>query len=140
MVPVTVDSPQSVKKRNPLVRAVFFLLGMLSLLGLAFSWLPLIPTFDLVLLAAFFFSMSSEKMYNWMLNHKVFGRIIRGYRDYGLTMKAKWTAVSGLVLSLSVSAIFLTDNNIARVIMVLVGAYGIWFVFSRPTRDPITLG
>lgn len=127
------------KKRNPVVRAVFFLLGMLSLLGVAFSWLPLIPTFDLVLLAAFFFSMSSEKMYNWMLNHKTFGRIIRGYRDYGLTVKAKWTAVIGLVASLSISAIFLTSNTVARVIMILVGVYGVWFVFSRPTRDPSTL-
>ena len=74
-----------------------------------------------------------------MLNHRVFGRIIRGYRDYGLTMRAKWTAVTGLVLSLSLSAIFLTQNNVARIVMTLVGVYGIWFVFSRPTRDPATL-
>lgn len=136
---VKVESQSPIKERNPVVRALFFLLGMISLLGLAFSWLPLIPTFDLVLLAAFFFSMSSEKMHNWMLNHRVFGRIIKGYRDYGLTVKAKWRAVIGLVLSLALSAIFLTDNNTARVILTLVGVYGIWFVFSRPTRDPSTL-
>ncbi len=127
------------KKRNPVVRALFFVLGLLSLFGLAFSWLPLIPTFDLVLLAAFFFSMSSEKMYNWMLNHRVFGRIIKGYRDYGLTSRAKRAAATGLVLSLALSAIFLTDNTVARMIMAVVGAYGIWFIFSRPTRDTSTL-
>ncbi len=127
------------KKRNPVVRALFFVLGLLSLFGLAFSWLPLIPTFDLVLLAAFFFSMSSEKMYNWMLNHRVFGRIIKGYRDYGLTSRAKRAAATGLVLSLALSAIFLTDNTVARMIMAVVGAYGIWFIFSRPTRDSSTL-
>ncbi|MDX1468353.1 MAG: YbaN family protein [Acidimicrobiia bacterium] len=135
-----VNAPTSAKKRNPLLRALFFLLGMLSLLGLAFSWLPLIPTFDLVLLAAFFFSMSSDRMYNWMLNHRVFGRIIKGYRDYGLTTKAKWRAVIGLVLSLTLSAVFLTEETVVRVILAAVGAYGVWFVFSRPTRDPATLG
>ena len=113
---------------------------MLSLLGLAFSWLPLIPTFDLVLLAAFFFSMSSDRMYNWMLNHRVFGRIIKGYRDYGLTTKAKWRASVALVLSLTLSAVFLTESTPVRIILAAVGAYGVWFVFSRPTRDPATLG
>ena len=136
---MAVNSSTSAKKRNPLVRGIYFLLGLLSLLGLAFSWLPLIPTFDLVLLAAFFFSMSSDRMYNWMLEHKVFGRIIKGYRDYGLTTRAKWRAAIALVLSLTLSAVFLTSNTPVRIVLAAVGAYGVWFVFSRPTRDPATL-
>jgi uncharacterized membrane protein YbaN (DUF454 family) len=32
-------------------------------------------------LAAFFFSMSSDRMHSWMLNHRYFGKVINGYRD-----------------------------------------------------------
>lgn len=129
------ETVESTKKRNPILRAIFFLLGLLALGLIPLSYLPGIPTFDLILLAAFFFSMSSEKMHNWMLNHRYFGRVIRGYRDNGLTMRMKWTAAAGISASLLASGIFFTDSTLIRVILVLVGVYAIWFVFSRPTWE-----
>lgn len=129
------EAVKPAKKRNPLLRAIFFVLGMISLALIPLSYLPGIPTFDLVLLAAFFFSMSSEKMHTWMLNHRYFGRIIRGYRDNGLTMRMKWTAAVGITVSLLVSGLFLTDITLIRVILALVGVYAIWFVFTRPTWE-----
>ena len=129
------ETVESIRKRNPILRAIFFLLGLLALALIPLSYLPGIPTFDLILLAAFFFSMSSEKMHSWMLNHRYFGRIIRGYREHGLTMRMKWTAALGISASLLVSGIFLTDNSWIRVILVLVGVYALWFVFSRPTWE-----
>lgn len=115
-----------------------FVLGLICLALIPLSYLPGIPTFDLILLAAFLVSMSSDKMYGWMINHRYFGRVIRGYRDYGLTMRMKWTAAVGITASLMVSGIFLTDNMWIRLILVAVGVYALWFVFSRPTRDPAT--
>ena len=108
---------------------VSFVYGLIPL-----SYLPGIPTFDLVILAAFFFSMSSERMHSWMLNHRYFGRMIRGYRDHGLTTRMKWTAAVAITASLSVSGLFLVNNNIIRVVLALVWLYALWFVFSRPTR------
>lgn len=132
--PVQSRAPR--KARSPLVRALFFVLGLICLALIPVSYLPGIPTFDLILLAAFFFSMSSDKMYAWMVNHRYFGRVIRGYRDHGLTMRMKWTAVAGITGSLVLSGVFLTDNAWIRLILAAVGVYALWFVFSRPTRDP----
>jgi len=131
--PVSTDA--SKKQRNPLVRGLFFVLGFICLGLIPLSYLPGIPTFDLIILAAFFFSMSSEKMHNWMLNHRYFGKIIKGYREHGLTMRMKLTAAIAIVLSLTVSAVFLIDNQILRTVLALVGVYAVWFVFSRPTRE-----
>jgi uncharacterized membrane protein YbaN (DUF454 family) len=131
--PVGTDA--SAKQRNPLLRGLFFVLGFICLGLIPLSYLPGIPTFDLIILAAFFFSMSSEKMHNWMLNHRYFGKIIKGYREHGLTMRMKWTAAIAIVLSLTVSAVFLIDNQILRTVLALVGVYAVWFVFSRPTRE-----
>jgi uncharacterized protein len=130
-----VGSDASIKQRNPLVRGVFFVLGLICLALIPISYLPGIPTFDLIILAAFFFSMSSEKMHNWMLNHRYFGKIIKGYREHGLTVRMKWTAAVSIVASLTVSAVFLIDSQILRTILALVGVYAVWFVFSRPTRE-----
>jgi len=135
--PVQSGAPR--KARSPLVRAVLFVLGMICLVLIPISiYVPLIPTFDLILLAAFFFSMSSDRMYGWMVNHRYFGRVIRGYRDHGLTMRMKWIAAAGITGSLLLSGLFLTDNAWIRLILVAVGIYAFWFVFSRPTRDPAT--
>jgi uncharacterized membrane protein YbaN (DUF454 family) len=120
------------------VRGLMFVLGLICLALVPLSYLPGIPTFDLVLLAAFFFSMSSDRMYSWMVNHRYFGKIIRGYRDYGLTMRMKWIAAIAISVSLLVSGIFLIDLWWVRAILSAVGVYALWFVFSRPTRDLTT--
>jgi uncharacterized protein len=135
----TVKATAPRKARSPIARAFYFVLGLLCLALIPFSYLPGIPTFDLILLAAFFFSMSSDTMYNWMINHPYFGKVIRGYRDHGLTMRMKWVAAVGITTSLLVSGTFLTDLAWVRLILVAVGAYALWFVFSRPTRDRSTI-
>lgn len=135
----TVKSAAPRKARSPILRAIFFVLGLISLALIPISYLPGIPTFDLILLAAFFFSMSSDKMYGWMINHPYFGRVIRGYRDHGLTMRMKWVGAVGIISSLLVSGIILTDLPWVRLILVAVGLYALWFVFSRPTRDRATV-
>lgn len=134
----SVDTTAPRKARSPIARGLLFVLGLICLALIPLSYLPGIPTFDLVLLAAFFFSMSSDRMYGWMVNHPYFGKIIRGYRDHGLTMRMKWTAAVAITLSLLVSGLFLTDLLWVRLVLGAVGLYAIWFVFSRPTRDPAT--
>lgn len=135
--PVETTAPR--KSRSRILRAIYFVLGMISLALIPLSYLPLIPTFDLILLAAFFFSMSSDRMYNWMMNHPYFGKVIRGYRDHGLTTRMKWTAAIAITASLTFSGVVLVDIYWVRLILVAVGIYAIWFVFTRPTRDPATL-
>ncbi|HET8738946.1 MAG TPA: YbaN family protein [Acidimicrobiia bacterium] len=127
------------KARSPVTRGILFVFGLICLALIPLSYLPGIPTFDMILLAAFFFSMSSDRMYGWMMNHRYFGRVIRGYRDHGLTMRMKWIAAVGITVSLLVSGLFLTDLWWVRLILAAVGVYALWFVFSRPTRAPDTV-
>lgn len=125
------DVPQARLARSRALRGVYFVLGVLCL-GLAYlSWLPGIPTVDFVVLAAFFFARSSERFHRWLLNHPVFGRIIRGYRA-GLSRRTKALATIGIVASLTVSATLLTDSTVLRIILALVGVYAVGFVWTRP--------
>jgi membrane-bound ClpP family serine protease len=53
-------------------------------------------------------------------------------------MRMKWIAATAITASLAVSGAFLTANPLIRMILVLVGVYALWFVFTRPTRDQAT--
>ena len=122
------------RPRSPLLRGIYFVLGIICLGFVYLSVLPGIPTFDFVILAAFFFSMSSEKVHGWLVNHPVYGKIIRGYRSGGLTVRMKWVAAIAITASLSFSAFVLIDTLVLRIILGAVGVFAIWFVFSRPTK------
>ena len=130
---MTSGPPAPKKPRSRTLRAIYFVLGLICV-GLAYlSFLPGIPTFDFVFLAAFFFARSSDRFHDWLVNHRVFGRIINGYRG-GLTVRMKIVATLGIMASLSFSGFVLTSNQTVRTIIGIVGIYAIWFVWSRPRK------
>ena len=54
---------------------VFLALGVVGIL------LPLLPTTPFLLLAAACYAKSSKRFSNWLLNNRVFGKIIKDYRE-----------------------------------------------------------
>ncbi len=125
------------KPRSLALRGIYLVLGLICLAFAAISFLPGVPTFDFVILAAFFFARSSDTLHKWLINHKYFGKMVNAYSD-GLTVKMKWSAAVAITLSLGASMFFLIDGRILRTFLALVWIYAIWFVFTRPTR-PTTL-
>ncbi|HEX5721682.1 MAG TPA: YbaN family protein [Acidimicrobiia bacterium] len=122
------------KPRSRFVRGVYLALGLLCL-GLAYmSWLPGIPTFDFVILAAFFFARSSDRFHAWLLGHPVFGRIIRGYRSDGFTVRTKAVASAAVLASLIFSMTVLVDSVPLRWVLAAVGLFAVWFIWTRPTK------
>lgn len=132
---MTTSTVSPAKPRSRALRTVYFALGLICL-GFAYlSFLPGIPTFDFVILAAFFFARSSDRFHDWLVNHRFFGKVINGYRG-GLTRRMKVVATLGILASLSFSGFVLTSNQIVRTVIGGVGIYALWFVWSRPHKDP----
>jgi uncharacterized membrane protein YbaN (DUF454 family) len=122
------------KPRSRLTRGVYFGLGLLCV-GFAYlSFLPGIPTFDFVILAAFFFARSSDRFHGWLVHHRVFGRIIQGYRGDGFSVRTKIVASIGVVASLTLSILLLMESSILRTLLAAVGVFALWFIWSRKTR------
>jgi len=81
--------------RRPLaVRLAWLLAGLLSLLlGIVGIFLPLLPTTPFVLLAAFCFARGSSRCEHWLLNHRVFGPMVRDWRAHrAVPLRAKQLA------------------------------------------------
>lgn len=95
--------------RNPFQRAVYMVLGTLSL-GLATLGLfirGLLPTTPFLLLAAYFYGRSSERMYLWIYGHRVFGPILNDWEQHrSLSRRTKTVGIVsvwvGILVSMSV--------------------------------------
>jgi len=80
--------------------SLFFVLGAIGVI------LPLLPTTPFLLLSAYFYLRSSEKLYNWLLNHRLFGLYIYSYIHFrAIDLKTKVTAISMLWITLIISMI-----------------------------------
>jgi len=90
---------------TPIKRALLVIAGVLSLIvGVIGAFVPLLPTVPLVLLAAFCFARSSERMHQWMIHHRYFGSIIENFEaGKGIPKKVKYRTIGILWVSMSIS-------------------------------------
>jgi len=124
--------------RNRALRTVFLILGWIWV-GIAFVGIiaPIIPTTGPILLAAFFFSKSSDRFDAWLINNKLFGSIVRGWRNgEGFTVRAKAIAVTAVAISFGLSTIFVLGGTHLAI------RGGMWllaftiaaYIVTRPTK------
>lgn len=120
---------------RPWLRPLYLLLGLVSLgIALIGIFLPLIPTTGPVLLAAFFFARSSDRLHGWILSHPRFGPFIRDFQEgRGIPLRGKVVAVSAMTLAFGYATIFALNNLWARIAFLAVGVWAIWYVLHFPT-------
>lgn len=115
------------------MRFVWVICGLLCVgLGAVGAVTPFLPTVPLLLLAAFFFARSSERLHHWLIAHPVFGPPIYDWRERGAisTRSKRLAAVSiGIAFGLSVF-LGLRPWVLALQAVVLVGV--LIFIWTRP--------
>lgn len=123
--------------RSRVLRVIYTILGLISL-GLGFIGVGVlgIPTFDFILLAAFFFAMGNERLHRWIITHRVFGPMIRDYRaGKGFTRRMKITGVVAVTLSFGLTIALAVRNIYLGIGLVALAAWICWYILSRPTRQ-----
>lgn len=121
------------------LRILYLSLGVFFLgFGLIGIVLPLIPTVIPVLLAAFFFSKSSERFHDRLLEHRLLGGIVRDWRDgVGFTLRSKTVAIAATIISFTISIVFIVDPTILRVGLIALAAALIVYMASVPTKQVV---
>jgi len=114
-------------------RLTLILIGFISLaLGALGIFVPLLPTTPFLLLSAFAFANSSERMHQWLLDHNIFGPLIDNWRQHrAISRRAKVVSVLSMVAILLISVLMPVPTYII-VIQVLVLSTTATFVLSRP--------
>lgn len=119
---------------SPARRIVLMVVGFVSL-GLAGLgiFLPLLPTTPFVLVAAFAFANSSERLHQWLLDHNVFGPLIDNWRRHrAISRSAKTLSVLSMIAILMISW-FLGVTTSIIVTQALVLGCAAAFILSRPS-------
>ena len=123
---------------NIFIRWLWLILGiLLTVIGLIGIVVPGLPTTIFMILAAACYFRSSQKLYNWVINHKYFGSHVKNYREgKGMPLKAK--IISLLMMWFFVFfAIFFalaTKLLVLRIIVFLAALIGTKTILNLPTR------
>ena len=114
----------------------YIALGWLSLgLGIVGIVVPLLPTTPFILLSAFCVSRSSRRFHLWLLNHKVFGSIVRDWeRDGVISLKAKILASVSMISMVSLSLYLVALPMFAIVMITLTIVAVLLFIWTRPSQ------
>lgn len=94
------------------MRFILAFLGCVSLaLGIIGIFLPVLPTTPFLLLSAALFVRSSDRLYQWLINHRYLGTYIRNFRENNaIPLRVKIVSVSLVWITLLYCAIFVAKE------------------------------
>jgi uncharacterized membrane protein YbaN (DUF454 family) len=109
-------------KLHAVKRYVYVFIGTLSLaLGMIGIFVPVLPTTPFLLLSSYCYLRGSKRMYDWLINHKVFGPYIFNYLTYkAIPRKIKASAIIFLWCTLTIS-MFIIPLWYVRIFFIVVG-------------------
>lgn len=114
-------------------RALWLVFGLLmTACGIAGIVLPLVPTTPFLLVAAFAFARSSDRLHTWLVTHPRLGPPIADWRDHGaISRRAKILAVVVMLATLAGSWWYGLELWLLLVqALVMAGAAS--FILTRP--------
>ena len=137
-----INSPHQMKKsRFFLIRLLWIILGSTFVaIGTIGIFVPGLPTTVFMILAAACYIRSSEKLYNWLIQNKTFGKYIKDFREgKGMPRRAKIIAQATMTIFIGLAVIPISPisvpNNTIRIAVLIAGLIGFWYVgFRVPTQ------
>jgi uncharacterized membrane protein YbaN (DUF454 family) len=105
-------------------------------LGFLGIFLPLLPTTPFLLLSAAIYLKTSIRFYSWLMNHRIFGRILYDYMIHR-SVKFKHKLMAWIMLWLGMGTSFvLVPVWWVRLILVGIGLAVSLHIFLLKTRPP----
>ena len=127
--------PMPLPATSRLARILFGLLAYISLgIGLIAIVVPGLPTTEFILLAAWAATKSSPRLSAWLENHRLFGPILRNWRNGKII--ARRTKVSATVSMLLCAGLmlFMLDHGWPIYLAIAGMSLGNAWIWSRPER------
>lgn len=117
-------------------KIVYIVVGCIGLgLGAVGSVMPLLPAFPFLLLAAFCFGKSSERLHNWFTNTKLYKNNLESYvQGRGMTWKTKIRIMVTVTLLMSVGFFMMSRVPAGQTVLAVVWLFHVvYFCFGVKT-------
>ncbi len=129
---------------NVLLRPILIAVGTISLaLGVIGAFMPILPTTPFLLLSAYCYGRSSERLHRWLINHPRLGCYIEGFLYGGsVPERAKRAALLTLwpAVALSCAIIYWRVEirwiaTAVPVLLVLIASAVSVYIWTRPSDE-----
>lgn len=108
---------------------LFFVLGATGIV------LPILPTTPFLLLSAYFYLRSSKRLYDWLINHKIWGKYIYNYVTYkAIPKKAKVSAVLLICITIPI-ALIMIDKLVVYIILPIIAVAVCLYILNLKTLN-----
>lgn len=118
-----------------LYKYILITVGWISVaMGIIGIFVPVWPTTVFFIIAAWCFAKSSDRFYQWLINHPHFGKFIKDYRENrGMLLKSKIISIAMISIVIGTSAFFFTDKLWLRILLIAIAIGVIWHILSLNT-------
>lgn len=119
-----------------LKKALLVVVGCISLaLGAIGAVLPILPTVPFLMLSAFCFVKSSEKLHSWFISTNLYKKNLESFiKGEGMTVKTKVKIMSTVTILMAIGFIMMSRVPNGRGILAIVWVcHVVYFVFGVKT-------
>lgn len=119
-----------------LKKVFLVILGCLGLgLGALGAVLPLLPAFPFLMLAAFCFAKSSEKLHNWFTSTRLYKKNLESFvQGKGMTVKTKIRIMLTVTILMSIGFVMMHAVPVGRIVLGIVWlCHVLYFIFGIKT-------
>ena len=108
-------------------KVLYIILGCIGVgLGAVGAVLPLLPSFPFLLLAAFCFARSSERLNNWFISTRLYKENLESYvQGRGMTRKTKVKIMVTVTILMTIGFIMMHAVPIGRIVLGCVWVFHI---------------
>ena len=120
-----------------LKKMLYVFVGCIGLgLGAIGAVLPMMPAFPFLMLAAFCFARSSEKLHNWFISTKLYKDNLESYiAGQGMTWKVKLRIMTTVTLLMSIGFVMMHAVPVGRIVLGFVWLFHmVYFIFGVKTK------
>ena len=121
-------------------KILFIVLGCIGLgLGAVGAVVPLLPAFPFLLLAAYSFARSSERLHSWFINTKLYKNNLESYdKAKGMTKRTKVRIMITVTVLMTFGFVMMHQVPVGRIVLAAVWLFHIfYFAFGVKTlKEP----
>lgn len=122
-------------------KIIYIIVGCIGLvLGAIGSVMPMLPAFPFLLLAAYCFGKSSERLHTWFIGTKLYKNNLESFvQGRGMTWAAKLRIMGTVTAVMAISFLMMKNVPVGRMVLACVWVFHVlYFVFAIKTLQPET--
>lgn len=123
-----------------LKKIIYITLGCVGVgLGAVGAVVPLLPAFPFLMLAAFCFAKSSERLHGWFVGTRLYKNNLESFvKGQGMTLKVKLRIMTIVTLTMAIGFIMMTRVPVGQIILGVVWVcHLLYFIFGIKTLSSL---